>query len=156
MAKKSSANKMLELIEKFTDEVGLEKRIEVDDNGDVTFNATFNMEIEGYEEEIPFILYVIGSQDLSFILGYLYIDSDDFTIPKNKVAKALEIVNEINQDCVYGRFAVVNDNKQYQFLKPFILGQLNVKDITTEILNTIVIDCRVAYQNNFKKLTEFY
>ena len=83
MAKKSSTNKMLELIEKFTDEVGLEKRIEVDDNGDVTFNATFNMEIDGYEEELPFTFYIIGAQDLSFILGYLYIDSDDFIIPKN-------------------------------------------------------------------------
>lgn len=147
---------MLELIEKFTDEVGLEKRIEVDDNGDVTFNATFDMEIDGHKEELPFTLYLIGSKDLSFILGYLYIDSDDFIIPKNKVAKALEAVNEINQDCVYGRFAVVNDNKQYQFLKPFILSQFDLKDISTEILNTIVVDCRVAYQNNFKKLTEFF
>jgi hypothetical protein len=153
---KKSTNKMLELIEKFTDEVGLEKRIEVDDNGDVTFNATFNMEIDGYEEELPFTFHIIGAPDLSFILGYLYIDSDDFIIPKNKVAKALEVVNELNQDCVYGRFAVVNGNKHYQFLKPFILGQLGISTCTTEIINTILIDCRVAYQNNFKKLTEFF
>ena len=156
MAKKSSTNKMLELIEKFTDEVGLEKHIEVDDNGVVTFNATFNMEIEGYEEELPFTFYIVGSHDLLYILGYLYIDSDDFIIPKNKVSKALEVVNELNQDCVYGRFAVVNDNKQYQFLKPFILSQLGITNCTTEIINTILIDCRVAYQNNFKKLTEFF
>lgn len=153
---KKSTNKMLELIEKFTDEVGLEKRIEVDDNGDVTFNATFNMEIDGYEEELPFTFHIIGAPDLSFILGYLYIDNDDFIIPKNKVAKALEVVNELNQDCVYGRFAVVNDNKQYQFLKPFILSQLGISTCTTEIINTILIDCRVAYQNNFKKLTDFF
>jgi hypothetical protein len=156
MVKKTTSNKMLELIEKFADEVGLDKRIEVDDNGDVTFNATFNMEIDGYKEELPFTLYIIGAPDLSFILGYLYIDSDDFIIPKNKVAKALEVVNELNQDCVYGRFAVVNDNKQYQFLKPFILSQLGISTCTTEIINTILIDCRVAYQNNFKKLTEFF
>ena len=156
MVKKTTSNKMFELIEKFTDEVGLEKHIEVDEKGDVTFNATFNMEIDGYEEELPFTFYIIGAQDLSFILGYLYIDSDDFIIPKNKVAKALEVVNELNQDCVYGRFAVVNDNKQYQFLKPFILSQLGINTCTTEIINTILIDCRVAYQNNFKKLTEFF
>jgi hypothetical protein len=155
MANKKT-NKMLTLLEKFADEVGLEKRIEVDDDsGNITFNATFNMEIEGFKDELPFILYLVCSNDPGFILAYLYIDTDDFNIPKNKLAKAFESVNEINQSTIYGRFCVI-DNSRYQFLKPLLLEQAGVNDYSTGLIHTIVSDCQSAYKDNFSQLTSFF
>ena len=147
-------NKMLNLIEKFADEVGLERNIEVADNDTVTFNATFTMEIEGYNEELPFILYIECSNEPLYILGYLYIDGDRFNISPNKLSKALEAINEVNLKGITGRFAILNE-KFYQYKVVYDLSSLNLKDCPVSLIHDLVNSSQLTFSENFNNLTDF-
>ena len=156
MVKKAAAIKMLELIENFADEVGLEKRIEVNSNGNVTFNATFNMAIDGYKDEIPFLLFVECSNDPLYVLGYVYIDGDDFNIPLNKLSKALEAVNKANNEGTTGRFTITGDKeKYYQFRVAYDLSSLNLQECPLSLIHDLVGKSQLTFSEYFNDLTNF-